>query len=182
MRKNGQRLIYLVLGIVLALFISVFYGPKAKAQQNVGLDFANGYQLVYKVNSSDEAVVKKAAEVLQKRILSYGAKECEYIISGSDVTIQFTGIEDAEAMRKNITKKGELTMRNSDDELIMDASVLNPDAPIALSKSGDDEVIVLNVKDTDTFYQKTASQAAATNKYMVMKAARAIRLTWQQPR
>ena len=168
MRKNGQRLIYLVIGIVLALFISVFYGPKAKAQQNVGLDFANGYQLVYKVNSSDEAVVKKAAEVLQKRILSYGAKECEYIISGSDVTIQFTGIEDAEAMRKNITKKGELTMRNSDDELIMDASVLNPDAPIALSKSGDDEVIVLNVKDTDTFYQKTASQAAATNKYMVI--------------
>ncbi len=168
MRKNGQRLTYFVIGIVLALFISVFYGPKAKAQQNVGLDFASGYQLVYRVDSSDEAVVRQAAEVLEKRILSYGAKDCEYTVSGSDITLRFTGIEDVEAMRKNITKKGELTMRNSDDDLIMDASVLNPAAPIALSTSGDDEVIVLNVQDTDTFYQKTASQAAATNKYMVI--------------
>ena len=168
MKKNGQRLILFVLGVVLALFLSIFYGPKAKAQQKVSLDFASGYQLVYNVDSTDEAVVRQAAEVLNKRIINYGASDSEYAINGSQITISFTGVEDIEAMRANITKKGELTIRNSDDELVMDASVLNSAAPITLTKNGEDNVIVLNVQDTDTFYEKTASQAAATNKYLVI--------------
>lgn len=168
MKKNGQRLILFVLGVVLALFLSIFYGPKAKARQKVSLDFNGGYQLVYNVNSSDEAVVKQAAEILNKRILNYGASDSEYAIDGSKITISFTGVEDVEAMRANITRKGELTIRNSDDELVMDASVLNSAAPITLTKNGEDNVIVLNVKDTDTFYEKTANQAAAANKYLVI--------------
>ena len=168
MKKNSQKLVMCIIGVILALCISIFYGPKAKRNQNVSLDFADGNQLTYTVASSDEETIRKTAEVLDKRIRRYGAADTDYIINGSDIVISFTGVEDVEAMRSNITRKGELTMRNSDNELIMDASVLNANAPIALSKSDDNTVLVLNVADEDTFYEKTANQAAATNKFMIL--------------
>ena len=168
MKKNSQKLVMCIIGVILALCISIFYGPKAKRNQNVSLDFADGNQLVYTVSSSDDEVIRKTAEILEKRIRRYGAADTDCIISGSNITISFTGIEDVEAMRSNITRKGELTMRNSDNGLIMDASVLNANAPIALSKGDDSTVLILNVADEDTFYEKTATQAAATNKYMIL--------------
>ena len=168
MRKNSQRFIMFVIGVALALCINVFVAPRVKDSLKNSLDFSKGTQLVYTADSEDARTVQQTAEVLRKRIAAFGATDTDMAVTEAGIAIQFTGVEDVETLRKNLTKAGTLTMRNSDDELIMDASVLDPEMPVTVLKNGEDVVVVLNVKDTDTFYEKTATQAAATNKMMVI--------------
>ncbi len=172
MRKNSSKLILAVIGAILICCLCGFFGTSLKAQLNLDGEYGKGYQLVYKVDSSEELTTKKAAEVLEKRLFGFGASSVTSSVEGNVITLQATGLsaDKIEQIRTDLTATGEVTLRNSANELLMNgADVLAENALLSVMKDTNDAVYyVLNVADGDAFYKATATLALQTNKLMVV--------------
>lgn len=168
MRKNSTKLIAALVTLVIVLVLGVLAQAGLRDKLKLDGEFAGGQQLTYQISSDDPAKVAAAADVLTKRFYGAGATAVETTVQDKTVVLKVSGIEDFTALRGLVTRTGKLTFRNSADEELMDASVLDKDQPLAVSKSGDDVYVSINVKDGATFKEKTAELAGSTNTMMVL--------------
>ena len=168
MRKNNGKLLLALIGVVLALIISVFGGKGLINDSYYDSELSDGYKVVYTVDSTDAAVVKQTADVIARRFKLLGAASAETTVEGSEITAIVTGFESLDTISPLMLKTGELSFRNSDDELVMDASVLDADAPLTVTTNENSTYIQIKVKDTETFAAKTKEIALTTSKMMVL--------------
>lgn len=130
MKKNNRKLFTAIIGILLIAVLSAIFGSKLNSITNKNFELAGGFQLVYQVDSSDQLTVEQVADVLEKRLYNFGAIEVEKTIEGSTVTLNYSGIEDSETVRKYLIKTGLVSFRNAADEELMDISALKENMPL----------------------------------------------------
>ena len=149
MKKSSGHLLFGIILLAVMVALSAILATALPKEANPSIDLSNNNRLVYTVDSSDEQLVKQTAEVLQRRLYSFGASDVEYTINGSQISLVFNKIEDTDNLRKNLTRTGQLTFRNSKNELQNSENCLNSLAPLAVGKSDDTTQLYFRIGDSE---------------------------------
>lgn len=175
MKKNNRKLFTAIIGILLIAVLSAIFGSKLNSITNKNFELAGGFQLVYQVDSSDQLTVEQVADVLEKRLYNFGAIEVEKTIEGSTVTLNYSGIEDSETVRKYLIKTGLVSFRNAADEELMDISALKENMPFvaapspkATEENPNISLLYILVGDAEKFRTVTTQLLFEASKYLVV--------------
>lgn len=140
-----------------------------------GLDLAGGFEILYQISSSEDGkkVTKEEVEntyrTMLRRIDKLGVSEPELLIEGDDkIRVKLAGVTDPDEAREYITVAGELSFRDSNDNKLMDKSVLKDSAAKISQDSKGNPAILLNIKDKDTFYKVTSAISQTDDKLIVI--------------
>ncbi len=141
-----------------------------------GLDLAGGFEILYKVSPADkdvkltESMVEDTYRTMLRRIDALGVSEPEITIEGKDkIRVKLAGISDVDAARNYITLAGELSFRDSSDNKLMGKEVLSSSMAAKVSKDDSGRpAVLLNVKDTDTFYNVTTEISKSSDRLIVI--------------
>ena len=141
-----------------------------------GLDLAGGFEILYKISPAEEGVeltssmVEDTYRTMVRRIDALGVSEPEITIEGKDkIRVKLAGISDVDTARNYITLAGELTFRDSSDKKLMGKEVLSSSMAAKVSKDDSGRpAVLLNVKDTDTFYNVTTDISKSNDRLIVI--------------
>lgn len=175
-KKKAQRktlALSIVTTILIVAIMVVALFPVLKATK-FGLDLQGGFEILYKVNSTDgskvtQDMVTNTYSIILKRIDILGVSEPEISIEGNNIRVQLAGVTDEKEAKSTLSQMANLTFRNSSDELIMDSKVLRAGS-VKVARD-EDKVgtyyLLLDIADIDTFHEKTEVLRAA-NEPMVI--------------
>lgn len=156
--KNLKKGILTCLSIlILGVLITLLYIKKI----NFGLDLKGGFEVLYLVESLDGKEVTNddvlaTYKSIGNRIDTLGVSEPEIIIEGNKIRVKLPGVQNEDEARERLTTPAVLTFRDTSDELLMSASVLDsPGASFDYDPETHRPVVALKIKDKDTFYNVT---------------------------
>lgn len=172
MNKKFLRRIILFFACI-ALF-SLVYIPLFN-DLKFGLDLKGGFEVLYQVKRSDgkslkSGDLKSTYDVLKRNVDSLGVSEPELTMEGDDrIRVKLAGVTDIEGARKILSKVANVSFRDVNDNLLMDASVISG-AKLTYDESGK-PAIQLSVKDNDKFL-------SATTKVSEMESGKNLMVIW----
>ena len=172
--KNKKLLTSISICLILLIGSLLLISPVIK-NMNFGLDLKGGFEVLYLVESldSDGKITSKETEdtykSIRNRIDTLGVSEPEITIEGNKIRVKLPGVTDEEAARKRLSTPAVLTFRNTNNEEIMNGSVLDtPGAKLDYDKSTGRPVVALNIKDNDTFYRATKKISESTDQLITI--------------
>ena len=168
MKKSSGHLTFGLLLMAVLVALTFMVGRNLPKEANASTDLTDGYKLVYDVDSSDSETVKKAADVLEKRLYAFGADSVTTSVEGSQITLIYNGIEDNDNLRKNLTRTGELSLRNSKDEKLASEGVLADENPLACGKAENGTTVYFRVGSVDALKALHAAMVAANDTMLVV--------------
>lgn len=168
MKKNVKKLIVALVTLLLILVGIIYFAPKMNASVQLDLELSKGHTIVFNCDSTDETVIKQTSEVLEKRLANFGAIDVESTVDGSVISLSFTGDFDFDAMRKYITKTGEISFRDAFDREVMTSEVLVESMPFGVSQSGENTLLYIFVEDAKQFGATTLSISLLEQKNLVV--------------
>lgn len=150
------------LGItILIMAVSIAILVPLLKDYKFGLDLQGGFEVLYEVKSLDDKPVTKEMvtstyKTIAKRIDVLGVSEPSIIVEGENrIRVQLAGVTDKEEARSILSKAASLSFRDTSDNLLMSAEVLQAGG----AKVGQDEykkpVVSLGIKNKDQFYSAT---------------------------
>ena len=90
-----------------------------------------------------------------------GVNEPEITVEGDNrIRVQLAGVDNPEQARRIISSTANLTFRDVNDNLLMDATVLEEGGASVAQDQYGNYVVNLNLSDSNTFYQVTSQVAA----------------------
>lgn len=143
--------------VVIALF-SLIYIPLFN-DMKFGLDLKGGFEVLYQVKRSDgkklaSSDMSSTYDVLKRNVDSLGVSEPEITMEGTDrIRVKLAGVTDIEGARRALSNVANISFRDTDDKLLMDASVISG-AKLSYDESGK-PAISLQVKDKEKFLAAT---------------------------
>ncbi len=159
MKKSRLAIFGLTIVAILAVIVA-FFGDISDGMR-LGLDLKGGFEILYEVTPltetdelpSMEAVVRS----ISKRINTLGVNEPVIQVEGDNrIRVQLADVHDPEAARRMISSTANLTFRDVNDELLMDAKVLQEgSASLAYDEYGRAKVS-LKLSDQEVFRNVTA--------------------------
>lgn len=171
MKKS--RLIVFGISVITVLTMIVTCIPMIQKGMTLGLDLQGGFEILYQVTpleGKDMPDMEAVVSSISKRIDVLGVNEPEIEVEGTDrIRVQLAGVDSPDQARRIISSTANLTFRDVDDNLLMDAGVLEEGG----ASLGQDEygryVVNLKLKDSDTFYEVTqkVSQMGSGKNLMV---------------
>ena len=168
MKKSSAHLTFGLLLMAVLVALTFIVGKNLPSEVNASTDLKDGYKLVYEVDSADAEAVKKASEVLEKRLYNFGADSVTTTVEGSTVTLVYNGIEDNDNLRKNLTRIGELSFRNKSDEKLVAEGVLDSDMPLACAEDTDGTVVYFHVGSLDALKSLYTAMTASGDTMLVI--------------
>ena len=152
-------------GIIVATIIAVIiaFASDIRNSMTLGLDLQGGFEILYQVTPLEgqempdmEAVVSS----VRKRVDVLGVSEPEITVEGNDrIRVSLAGVDSPDQARRIISSTANLTFRDVNDNLLMDASVLEEGGASVGQDQYGNYVVNLSLKDSDTFYQVTSEIA-----------------------
>lgn len=140
-----------------------------------GLDLAGGFEILYQISSAEDKKeitteeVENTYRTMLRRIDKLGVTEPELLIEGKDkIRVKLAGVTNPDEARSYITVAGELSFRDSQDNKLMDKSVLADSGAKISQDSNGNPAILLNIKDKDKFYEVTSSISQTEDKLIVI--------------
>ena len=98
---------------------------------------------------------------VRKRVDVLGVNEPEITVEGDNrIRVQLAGVDNPEQARRIISSTANLTFRDVNDNLLMDATVLEEGGASVAQDQYGNYVVNLNLSDSNTFYQVTSQVAA----------------------
>ncbi|MEG0093846.1 MAG: protein translocase subunit SecD, partial [Erysipelotrichaceae bacterium] len=167
--------LYVFGGTVVALFIIIAcFASDVANNMRLGLDLQGGFEIVYQIQPLKEGDaipdMSAVAQSISKRIDILGVNEPDISAEGEDrVRVQLAGVKDITQARKIISSSANLTFRDVNDKLLMDATVLKKGgASLSFDNAGKPSVS-LKIQDQNRFYNVTSevSKAASGQNLMV---------------
>ncbi len=160
--KKGKKSVVGTTIVLLLLCIGIGFSfiPLFK-NLNFGLDLQGGFEVLYEVKSIDGSKMttnkmNATYKTLSKRIDSLGVTEPEIIVEGNNkIRIKLAGVTNQEQARRQLSTVATLSFRDSEDNLLMDSSVLNAGAAKVTQDSAGKPAVLLSVKNKDKFYDVT---------------------------
>lgn len=166
--KFVKRLLVFLTVIIL---FSLAYIPLFK-DMKFGLDLKGGFEVLYQVKRSDGKKLKKSDmdstyDVLKRNVDSLGVSEPEITMEGTDrIRVKLAGITDIEGARKALSNVANVSFRDTNDKLLMDASVIKG-ARLSYDEEGK-PAISLQVADKEKFLKATTEISQKQNGENVM--------------
>ena len=152
-------------GIIVATIIAVIiaFASDIRNSMTLGLDLQGGFEILYQVTPLEgqempdmEAVVSS----VRKRVDVLGVSEPEITVEGNDrIRVSLAGVDSPDQARRIISSTANLTFRDVNDNMLMDASVLEEGGASVGQDQYGNYVVNLSLKDSDTFYQVTSEIA-----------------------
>ena len=152
-------------GIIVATIIAVIiaFASDIRNSMTLGLDLQGGFEILYQVTPLEgqempdmEAVVSS----VRKRVDVLGVSEPEITVEGNDrIRVSLAGVDSPDQAHRIISSTANLTFRDVNDNLLMDASVLEEGGASVGQDQYGNYVVNLSLKDSDTFYQVTSEIA-----------------------
>ena len=141
-----------------------------------GLDLKGGFEVLYLVENLDgkgkvsDSDITSTYKYIQNRIDTLGVSEPEIIIEGDKIRVKLPGVSDEKAARERLSTPAVLTFRNSNNEELMNSSVLvSGKAKVTYNdKNMNEPVVALEIKDNDTFYNVTKALSESDNDRMAI--------------
>ena len=153
------KMIFFTIVLVLMMVLICFLFKPLFSSLNFGLDLQGGFEVLYEVKSIDGSKMTgdkmtSTYKTLSKRIDSLGVSEPEIIIEGNNkIRVRLAGVTNEDEARKQLSTVATLSFRDSNDNLLMDSSVITG-AKVSEDAAGNPAVL-LQVKDKDKFYSVT---------------------------
>lgn len=159
--KKKSRLITFGITVIAILAIIVTFFSDIRDNMRLGLDLKGGFEILYEVtplNDGEElpemdAVVRS----ISKRVNTLGVNEPVIQVEGENrIRVQLADVHDPEAARRMISSTANLTFRDVNDKLLMDATVLKEgSAAVAYDEYGRAKV-TLKLADQGKFSDVTS--------------------------
>ena len=130
MKKKRNKVIQRLFLCAIMVAIFGFLFEPLFSNLNFGLDLQGGFEVLYQVKGIDGSKatteeVNGTYKVIQKRIDGLGVSEPEITVEGDDkIRVGLAGVTDPETARNTLGRVASLTFRDTDDELLMDSTVL----------------------------------------------------------
>lgn len=162
MKKS--RLIVFGICVITILTMIVTLTPSIRNSMTLGLDLQGGFEILYEVSPLDGQDMPEMSSVVssvRKRIDVLGVNEPEITVEGDNrIRVQLAGVDNPEQARRIISSTANLTFRDVNDNLLMDATVLEEGGASVAQDQYGNYVVNLSLSDPDTFYQVTSQVAA----------------------
>ena len=169
-KKLSKSVVVLLLTLILGILLIFTFIRKI----NFGLDLKGGFEVLYLVEGlqgeklTDEDI-KGAYKSIRNRIDTLGVSEPEIIIEGEKIRVKLPGVQDENEARERLTTPAVLTFRNTNDEEVMNASVLSsPGASLDFDRQTGKPVVALKIKDNDTFYRVTKAISESSDQLITI--------------
>ena len=161
--KKSRITIFAIVVMVMTLVMTLDM-PKVFKNINLGLDLQGGFEIVYEVSPLDgkDAIPEMTAvsKSISKRIDVLGVTEPQIIIEGEDrIRVQLAGVKDQDQARRVLTATANMSFRDVNDNLLMDATVIK-EGGAALGFQDGVPVVSLKIADQDKFYEVTKALAS----------------------
>lgn len=162
MKKS--RLIVFGICVITILTMIVTLAPSIRNGMTLGLDLQGGFEILYEVSPLDGQEMPEMSSVVssvRKRVDVLGVNEPEITVEGDNrIRVQLAGVDNPEQARRIISSTANLTFRDVNDNLLMDATVLEEGGASVAQDQYGNYVVNLNLSDSNTFYQVTSQVAA----------------------
>lgn len=160
--KKSRLAAFGIIVVTIVVMIATF-ASSIREGMTLGLDLQGGFEILYQVTPLDgkempdmEAVVSS----VRKRVDVLGVSEPEITVEGSDrIRVSLAGVKSPDQARRIISSTANLTFRDVNDNLLMDASVLEEGGASVSQDQYGNYVVNLSLKDSATFYQVTSEVA-----------------------
>lgn len=144
--------------LVVVILLCLVYVPLIN-DMKFGLDLKGGFEVLYQVDRTDgkkltSSDLNSTYDVLKRNVDSLGVSEPEITVEGNDrIRVKLAGVTDIEQARKALKNVANVSFRDVDDNLLMDASVISG-AKLSYDEDGN-YAIALEVADKATFLEVT---------------------------
>lgn len=170
----NNKLIKSIIIMIIITLASIILIKPIMNNINFGLDLKGGFEVLYlvegldgeEVNSKDLTSTYKA---IRNRIDTLGVSEPEISIEGDKIRVKLPGVTDEAAARDRLSTPAVLTFRNTENEELMNASVLkSPGASLDYDKTSGKPVVALSIKDNETFYKVTKQVSESSDQLITI--------------
>ena len=162
MKKS--RLVVFGITVLTILAVIVTCSGMIKDNMRLGLDLQGGFEILYEVSPLDGKKMPSmsaVAESVNKRVDVLGVNEPDITVEGNNrIRVQLAGVKNAAQARRVISSTANLTFRDVNDNLLMDASVLKEGAASVTTDQYGNPVVSLKLADQSKFYEVTKKVAA----------------------
>ncbi|MED4130066.1 MULTISPECIES: protein translocase subunit SecD [Shouchella] len=156
--KKGQIALFFVIVAILAAGVSYLARPVLQ-DVNLGLDLQGGFEVLYEVEAMhegdviDEQALLSTTTALNERVNTIGVSEPTIQIEGDNrIRVQLAGVEDQESARDILSTGGDLTIRDVEDNILLDGSDLTQNgASATLNADTNQPIVTLTLEDADKF-------------------------------
>lgn len=164
---NKKRLGVFLTTIFAILLLVVSFAGGISKNLTLGLDLQGGFEILYEVSPLEEGGqlpdMAAVAKSVGKRVNVLGVSEPEIIIEGDNrIRVQLAGVEDQEAARRMISATANLTFRDTEDNLLADASIIE-EGGASLSFQNGAPIVSLKIADKEKFAQITETVSQKTS-------------------
>ncbi len=171
--KKSRFIVFGITVVTIFAIIAASFGS-VKDGMKLGLDLQGGFEILYEVsplegkNMPDMSAV---AESVNKRVDVLGVNEPEITVEGNNrIRVQLAGVKNADQARRVISSTANLTFRDVNDNLLMDASVLKEgSASVGYDEYGN-PLVNLKLADQKKFYEVTKEVASKSEGENLMVA------------
>ncbi|WP_342389213.1 protein translocase subunit SecDF [Salinicoccus bachuensis] len=162
MKVKTNRIIAAVLVAVLLLTVVGLTAKDLVRNVNLGLDLQGGFEVLYQVepleegDEIDDTAVQSTAQTLDSRVNVLGVSEPNIQIEeGNRIRVQLAGVEDQAEARELLSTQAELTIRDVDDNVLLDGSDLVQGGASQNFDEMNQPMVSLELKDPDKFREIT---------------------------
>lgn len=161
-KKIGRVFSCIILIAIILTSILLTYKPNLN-KVNLGLDLQGGFEVLYQVDplkegdQINEAAVKATSDTIGRRINILGVSEPVITVeSGNRIRVELAGIKDQETARKVLSTQANLTIRDVDDNILLDGSDLEENGATQSFDQQSKPMVSLKLKDAEKFAKITS--------------------------
>lgn len=171
--KKSRFIVFGITVVTIFVIIAASFG-NVKDGMKLGLDLQGGFEILYEVSpleGKDMPDMSAVAESVSKRVDVLGVNEPEITVEGNNrIRVQLAGVKNADQARRVISSTANLTFRDVNDNLLMDASVLKEgSASVGYDEYGN-PLVNLKLADQEKFYEVTKEVASKSEGENLMVA------------
>lgn len=160
--KSGR--FFTCIALIILVISGIFLTYKKEAEKvNLGLDLQGGFEVLYQVEplkSTDvinENSVKATSDTISRRINILGVSEPVITIeSGNRIRVELAGVKDQETARKVLSTEANLTIRDVEDNILLDGSDLEENGASIGYDDKSKPLVTLKLKDAEKFAKITS--------------------------
>ena len=129
MNVKKMRLSIFFATIIAIVTMVVTLAPSIREDMTLGLDLQGGFEIVYEVTPLTQSAtlpsMSAIARAVSRRVDVLGVSEPQIIIEGENrIRVQLAGVSDQDTARRVISASVNLELRDVNDNLLADASIL----------------------------------------------------------
>lgn len=173
--KDG-KVKFILVSIIMVLLVAitiVAYKPVLK-NLNYGLDLKGGFEVLYQIEPLEKGekvtddMMKSTYKAIVNRVDTLGVSEPEITIEGNKIRVKLAGVTNEKEARDRLSTPAVLSFRNTNDDLLMNASILGtPGAKLDYNRKNE-PVVALKIENKDKFYSVTKKISESADQIIVI--------------